>query len=146
MIVRRKHFNLHCRRWPVLRGVTVITQRKTIVLLAVLWVTPSSIFAEVSDESIDKLMDLSGFTEQVKQFPGLIKEGMTQARAQGAPIPDVEFHVMLEGVDESILPSEILQGFRSSLKETVTEDAEQRFPSSSVPNGFWPRHLFWDPI
>lgn len=80
---------------------------------------------EVSDESIKKLLNLSGLTAQVNQFPGVIKEGMRQAKQQGAAIPDAEFRAMLRCVDESILSSEMLEGIRSSLKKSINEDEAQ---------------------
>jgi len=83
-------------------------------------------FASASDKSIDKLLDLSGLTKQVKEFPGLVKTGMEQARQQGAAIPEDLFSKMTKSVDKSILPSEILDGIRSSLKKTICEDEAKK--------------------
>ena len=90
----------------------MIQHQKNVWLLIVLFSSAS--FAEVSDKSIDKILDLSGLTVQVAQFPGLIKTGMSLAMQQGEPLPEI--NTMLKMVDETVLVSEILQGIRASLK------------------------------
>jgi hypothetical protein len=92
------------------------------LLLGALFLFASSLsYADVSDESIDKLLDLSGLTMQVGQFPGLIKEGMKEAKQQGTPIPDAQYSSMVKSADESIVPSEIIEGIRISIKKSINE-------------------------
>lgn len=79
-------------------------------------------YAEVSDESLNKILDLSGLTKQVNQLPGVIKSGMEQAKQQGTPMPDAEYDLLVMSADQSILPTEILADIRSSLKETISEE------------------------
>lgn len=86
-------------------------------LVAISFFVSSLSYADVSDESINKLLDLSGLTVQVDQFPGLIKVGMEQARQQGTPIPAAEYSLIVTSANESILPSEIIEGVRASLKK-----------------------------
>ncbi len=83
-------------------------------------------YGEASNSSIDMVLDLSGLTQQVNQFPGLIKEGMKQARQQGAPISNSAFSTMLLRTDDTILASEIIEEVRSSLKKALTEQDIQQ--------------------
>lgn len=102
-------------------------KRKTKLLLATfLCLFCSLSFASVSDNPIDKLLDLSGLTKQVREFPGLVKAGMEQARQQGTSIPEDLFSKMLKSADKSILPSEILDEIRSSLNKTISKDEAKK--------------------
>lgn len=91
-------------------------------LLIILFFTSTLSYADISDESINKILDLSGLTMQVDQFPGLIKAGMEQAKQQGTPIPNAEYNSMVMSVDESILPSVIINKIRASLKKSINEE------------------------
>jgi len=95
-------------------------------LVAIFSFVSSITHAEVSDASIDKLLELSGLTMQVEQFPGLIKAGMEEAKAYGAPIPDAEFSSMVYSIDEWISPSEIISGIRASVKNTINEQEARK--------------------
>lgn len=99
----------------------MIKHQGKLLLLSILCFVPSSSLGEVPDDSVRKLLDLSGLTMQINQFPGLIKTGLEQAHQQGAAIPDAEFAAMLKSADESILPSEILEGIRISIKNSISE-------------------------
>ncbi|MCL1480506.1 DUF2059 domain-containing protein [Marinobacter sp. M3C] len=100
-------------------------QYKLLSVAIILFVSSLS-YADVSDESINKLLDLSGLTIQVDQFPDLIKAGMEQAKQQGTPIPDAEYSSMVNSADESIVPSEIIEGIRVSLKQSINEKETQK--------------------
>ncbi len=95
--------------------------RFKLLLPAILFCVSSLCYAEVSDNSLNKILDLSGLTKQVGQFPGLIKMGMEQAKQQGAPIPDEDHKSMLMIVDQSVVTSEIVAEIRASLKESINE-------------------------
>ncbi len=58
---------------------------------------------------------------QIDQFPGLINAGMEQAKQQGTPIPDAQYRSMVNSADESIVPSEIIEGIRISLRKSINE-------------------------
>lgn len=96
------------------------------LLLIVLFFSSSLSYAEISDESMNKVLDLSGVTMQVNQFPGLIKVGMEQEKQQGAPIPDVEYNLMITSVDKSILPSTIIEEIKNSLKLSISEEEAKK--------------------
>jgi len=104
----------------------MIKHQYKLLLVAVFFFVSSLSYADVSDESINKLLDLSGLTMQVDQFPDLIKAGMEQAKQQGTPIPDAEYSSMVNSVNESILPSEIIEGIRASLKKSINEKEVQK--------------------
>jgi len=105
----------------------MIKHRLKILLLIVMSSFVSSLsYADVSDESINKLLDLSGLTMQVDQFPGLIKAGMEQAKQQSGQIPDAEYSSMVNSADKSIVPSEIIEEIRVSLKKTIDEKEAQK--------------------
>ncbi len=96
------------------------------VLLVAAFLVSSLGYAEVSDESLDKLLVLSGLTKQVEQFPAFIVAGMEQAHQQGAPIPEAEFSAIVSSAKESFLPSEMVAGVRASLKESIDEKEAQK--------------------
>ncbi|MFP3976833.1 hypothetical protein [Marinobacter sp. KMM 10035] len=95
----------------------MIKHQYKLLLVAIFLFSSSLSYADVSDESINKLLDLSGLAMQVDQFPGLINAGMEQAKQQGTPIPDAQYRSMVNSADESIVPSEIIEGIRISLKK-----------------------------
>jgi hypothetical protein len=96
-------------------------QYKRLLLVILFFLSPLS-YAEISDGSLNKILDLSGLAMQVDQFPGLIKAGMEHAKQQGTPIPDAEYDLMVISVDKAILPSEIIGIIKSSLKQSITEE------------------------
>lgn len=107
----------------------MIKNQYNLLLVVILLFAPSLSYADASDESIKKLLELSGLTMQVDQFPALIKEGMAQAKQQGNPIPDSEYSSLINSVDESISPSEIIEGVRVSLNKSITEKEAQKLLS-----------------
>ena len=104
----------------------MIKYQYKLLLVAIFFFASPLSYADVSDESINKLLELSGLTMQVDQFPDLIKAGMEQAKQQGTPIPDSEYSSMVNSANESILPSEIIEGIRVSLKKSINEKEAQK--------------------
>ena len=92
-----------------------------LLLVAIFLSVSSFSYADVSDESINKLLELSGLTMQVNQFPGLIKEGMKEAKQLGTPITDVQYSSIVNSIDESIVPSEITEEIRIAIKKSINE-------------------------
>jgi len=93
-----------------------------LILLATLLCLSSFSYAEVTDESLNKLLDLSGLTKQIGQFPETIKGSMQQARQQGTPIPDEDHKAMMMAIDQSMVPSEMVADIRTLLKKSISED------------------------
>ncbi len=88
---------------------------------------PATMFSDPSAStpsagSINKLLELSGLTEQVEEFPGLIKAGINSAIQSGAPIPREHLQIMLETVDRTILPSIVLDQVRLSIEKKISTD------------------------
>jgi predicted transcriptional regulator len=93
-----------------------------LLYVALVFSTSSVSYAEVSDNSLNKLLDLSGITKQVDQFPGVIKAGLAQSRQQGAAMPDAEYGLLVTSVDESIVPTQIIAQIRASLHESINQE------------------------
>lgn len=93
---------------------------KSLLLTAFLLFSSVS-YAEISDRSLNKILDLSGLTEQVNQFPGLIKMGMNYAKQQGTPISTSALNSLVSSVDEAVQPSDIMRHISKALKRSLTE-------------------------
>lgn len=104
----------------------MIKHQYKILLVAISFFVSSVSYADVSDESINKLLVLSGLTVQFEQFPGLVKAGMAQAKQQGTPIPEAEYNSMVNSVDESFIPSEIIEQTRVNIKKTINEKEAEK--------------------
>ncbi len=100
-------------------------QRKFLPALLLL-VSPLLCQATPSDGDIDRILQLAGITEQVNQFPELIKAGMRQARLDEKLISENDFSAMLIRTDDTILPAEILAEVRVALREALDEDDIER--------------------
>lgn len=98
----------------------MIKFQSKLLLVAALFLSSLS-YAGVSDETINRLLDLSGLTVQINQFPSLIKAGMDQAKQQGTPLPDDEFSLLVNSANDSIIPSEIIDQIKVALKKTMNE-------------------------
>jgi len=95
--------------------------RKFLLAIVLLALAPLS-RAAPSDADIDRILELSGITGQVRQFPELIKSGMKQAQLDGELISKSAFDTMLIRTDDTILPAEILAEVRAGLRESLGED------------------------
>lgn len=104
----------------------MITYQYKLLVLVISFFISSLSYAEVSDRSLDRILDLSGLKTQMEQFPEMIKAGMEQSKQQGTPLADTQYNSMLMAVDESVLPSEIIEEIRSSLKKSITEEDAQQ--------------------
>lgn len=100
-------------------------QYKSLLVTMFFFVSPLS-YADLSDESINELLDLSGLTMQIGQFPGLIKAEIQRAKQQKTPISDTAYNLMINSVDKSILPSDIIGEIKISLKESITENEARK--------------------
>ncbi len=90
-------------------------------------VTTSVCFADnVSNESLDKILELSGVSVQVKEFPNQIKVGVASSQQQASQIEQDKLDLMLKMIDSAILPSNMLSGIKTSLQQTMTEQDIQK--------------------
>ncbi len=85
--------------------------------------TSSSItLAEENRENVIKLLDLSGITKQISEFPGLVKSGVDQSREQGTSIPDRLIQLLHMAVDDSIDPGTMVKGVANGLLNNLNEE------------------------
>jgi len=92
-------------------------------VVAVILLAPSS-HADATEESLDKIMLLSGLTAQIEQFPELMKNGMQEA--QGGRLSDSAYALVLASIDQTILSSAIIAVVKGALAvELSSTDAKQ---------------------
>jgi hypothetical protein len=77
---------------------------------------------EVSDASLDKLMEVSGLREQMAEIPGMILTGVEQASSQGTEIPEAMLARLYRSIDESFAPEEVLLFVKQELKKSISEE------------------------
>ena len=94
---------------------------KVIALLITFGLSSLS-WAEIDDQSLNKILISSGITAQVSQFPQLIKQGLNSAARPSQKIPDSVINLMSSTVDDSILASDILEAIKLSIKHSLTQD------------------------
>lgn len=97
------------------------SSRKFLLAALLIAIHPLS-HGAASDADIDRILEFAGITEQVEQFPELIKAGMKQARLDGDLISKSDFDSMLIRTDDTILPAEIIGEVRAELRESLGED------------------------
>mgnify|MGYP000211334146 FL=1 len=94
------------------------------IVIAIL-IAPYS-YGSASIKSLDKLLVLSGLTDQIEQFPKLMKEGMQGAKGESSSLSDSAYTLILASIDQTILPSAIIVIVREALSiELSSTGAEQ---------------------
>jgi len=78
--------------------------------------------ADASPNTTAHLLQLSGISRQVEEFPRLIKEGMLQSKQTGNNIKDDTFNAMLATVDDSLNTSAMLEEIGRKLGPTLNND------------------------
>ena len=71
--------------------------------------------AQLSDESVDLLMQLSGLNQQVAALPESFKAGMLQASQQDPNIPESWSLAATAAVDKTVVPDEFLGNIRRTV-------------------------------
>lgn len=84
--------------------------------------TSSITLADENKKNVNKLLDLSGITKQISEFPILVKSGVEQSRKQGTPIPDSLYQSMHMAIDDSIDPSIMVKGVAIELLNNLNEE------------------------
>ncbi len=92
------------------------------VIFVFLLFTCSVTLAEDNTKNVKRLLDLSGITKQIGEFPSLIKTGMEESRKQGAQIPDSLFQSMLMSVDDSTDTSIMVKGVAKELEGNLSNE------------------------
>lgn len=94
------------------------------IFIAVLIASPSH--GNVSEKSLKKILILSGLTDQIEQFPELIKLGMQEMKDQGSTFSDSAYALVIASIDQTILPSEINGTVKAALRDELSKkDAKQ---------------------
>lgn len=94
------------------------------IFIAVMIAPPSH--GSVSDQSLVKILMLSGLTDQIEQFPELIKLGMQEMKDQGSTLSDSAYALVIASIDQTILPSEINSTVKDALRDDLSKkDAKQ---------------------
>ena len=85
-----------------------------------------SVHAEISARTADRLLKLSGTTEQVQSYPEVFRASLVQANIQAEEkIPRGVLESVLAAVDDIVAPDEITAGLSASLaKQLSPEEAE----------------------
>ncbi len=99
------------------------------VVFVFLIFTSSITLAEGNEKNVNKLLDLSGITKQIREFPSLVKSGVEQSRKQGTPIPDSLYQSMHMAVDDSIDPRTMVKGVVNGLLNNLNEKEIQHLLS-----------------
>lgn len=90
--------------------------------LLIMILIPSMVWAgEITDDSLDKLMALSGLNKQIAEFPGMVRAGAEQTRQQGSPISDTEFGEVRRSMEAAFQPSEIISTIGIEIKNNISE-------------------------
>lgn len=77
---------------------------------------------ELSDQQIDRLLSLSGLSQQVKELPQLIKSGAQQGMLENGDASDPKFAAVLSSLDQMFSPSDILAKVRDALRPVLTQE------------------------
>lgn len=100
-------------------------------LLALLLAAGTAAAAGLTDESLNKLLDLSGMNKQISAFPEMMAAGVDQAQAQAAAAKRTEmsaddFKALKTALSDAFQPGPILQTTGAAIKKKVSEaDAQQ---------------------
>ncbi len=77
--------------------------------------------ADISSDSLDRLITLSGIKKQVAEIPGMVRLGAEQARQQGARISDADFEKVLKAMDGAFQSSEIVGTISLEIRKSISE-------------------------
>ena len=97
-----------------------LTLKLSLVAILTCFISTTCI-AGVSDNSIYRLMEISGVAKQISEFPGLFKTGLEQAKQQHPELPDDFYKDVINALDDTILPSEIHNEIHSTLKNSLSD-------------------------
>jgi hypothetical protein len=92
-----------------------------VLVLAAAFVPLQVSAAEVTKDSLNKLMQLSGLNKQMAEVPGVILAGFEQASRQGSPVQDGEMQEMKETIVSAFQPSVILAAVAAEVRKGVSE-------------------------
>jgi hypothetical protein len=74
------------------------------------------------EKSIGTLLEVAGISQQVAQFPALFKGSVEQNAQQGMVISLAQHQAILNSIDSSVLPAEILAGISRAVETAISQD------------------------
>ncbi len=92
-----------------------------IVLLIPSTVLAGTITGNITENSLDKLMVLSGLNKQVAEYHGMVWAGFEQARQQAPGISDAELVEIRKSIEDAFQPSKILSTISIEIKNNISE-------------------------
>lgn len=92
-----------------------------VTIFTLLCLPDSVLSEELSQLTLNKLMDLSGLNKQVAEFPGMVSAGIDQAKAQGGPMPDAESEDVTRAIENAFEPAGILTMVGAEIRQNISE-------------------------
>jgi hypothetical protein len=77
---------------------------------------------QLFEKSIGTLLEVAGISQQVAQFPALFKGSVEQNAQQGMVISLAQHQAILNSIDSSVLPAEILAGISRAVETAISQD------------------------
>jgi hypothetical protein len=77
--------------------------------------------AEITDDSVARLLRLSGLTKQVAEMPGMVSAGFDQARQKSNSLPDAQFKEVRRSIEGAFVIDEFLKAIGKELKSSLSE-------------------------
>jgi len=94
--------------------------RQMVIFLAI--TLPSIVWAEqITQDSLNKLMDLSGIHKQAIDFPKVVQAGLIQAKKQGTPMSDTAFNKIQRAMTDAFQADELLKIIGAEVQNSITE-------------------------
>jgi hypothetical protein len=76
---------------------------------------------DISNASIQKLMELSGLNKQIAELPAGIEAGIAQEKQRNPSIPDAQLREVQQAIEKGFQPSVILNSIKAQLKNDLSE-------------------------
>lgn len=94
---------------------------RSFALLLISLLSCTVLAGNISENSFDKVMALSGLNKQTAEIPAMVMAGMDRARQRESSISDVEFRDMQKPIKDAFLPSKILRTIGNEIRRNTTE-------------------------
>lgn len=96
-----------------------------ILSLILIFISTNTLAKNITNKSLDEIMNISGLNEQISQYPDMAIMGMDQAKAENNNIEEDKFSKIKELILTSYNPQEMLSIIKKEIKlSTSQEDAD----------------------
>lgn len=79
----------------------------------------SFVAAGLPNKTVEKLLSHSGVTQQLEQLPDMVQGGLMQAKQQGSPIAEEDFHAFVDVSRKHFSSGSLNQKLRQVLKKSL---------------------------